>query len=180
MQLCLYQAWTKKACFGVFVFFLNSKPLLLLPAGVGSGLRLGSDGSFFVLSFEHTMWCWKHPNISPRSTFCLFVPPPGFSVCLLQSTLDVCLPSSMSSVVPLTCVVHSWPLPLHLVKRCLCSFKKKSKRHQPEVKYKTQLLDYFLSWLFQPKHYSNILWKPSCLSHANWAKSTHNPFHLEV
>lgn len=45
--------------------------------------------------------------------------------------LGCCFPSSVSSVVPLTCVVHSCS-PLVII-RCLLYFKKKARRPLPEI-----------------------------------------------
>lgn len=83
----------------------------------------------------------KRPNVSLRSTF--------FSLVVLWAFakhLGCCFPSSVSSVVPLTCVVHSCS-PL-FIKGCLL-YLKKARRPLPEVWCLMRSLAWFVLFVFQ-------------------------------
>lgn len=85
-------------------------------------------------------------------------------------------PSSVSSVVPLTCVVHSCS-PL-LSWRCL-SYLKKAQRHLPEVWCVTRLLAWFMLFVFQWEASQQIhrpLLYLNFITHTkNWSSATFVP-----
>lgn len=92
-------------------------------------------------SHEQTACCFRRPNMSLRSTF--------FSLVVLWAFakhLGCCFPSSVSSVVPLTCVVHSCS-PL-FIKGCL-TYLKKARRPLPEVWCLLRSLAWFVLFVFQ-------------------------------
>lgn len=133
--------------------------MLLVVISPASELKLWCDFFYFVVYFvslpwlcvvrlysayhsrEQTACCLRRPNVSFRSTF--------FSLVVLWAFakhLGCCFPSSVSSVVPLTCVVHSCS-PL-FIKGCL-PYLKKARRPLPEVWCLMRSLAWFVLFVFQ-------------------------------
>lgn len=137
----------------------------MLPDIVQSGLKLWCDDFVFIcffVFFLSTVCCavfilliWvvsrpcaaKNAQTSHWGALLFFPPPPLLFSGPLQSTLGVCFPSSVSSVVPLTCVVHSCsPLLSYGASRTL---KKKARGHLPEERCIMRSLACFLSLVLQ-------------------------------
>lgn len=177
----------------------------MLPDIVQSGLKLWCDDFVFIcffVFFLSTVCCavfilliWvvsrpraaKNAQTSHWGALLFFSPPPLLFSGPLQSTLGVCFPSSVSSVVPLTCVVHSCsPLLSYGASRTL---KKKSQgaptwgkmynavfslfsiigvtvRGKPNESLVPCIILYFMI------HTDKLKMITSCFLCAKWAKST--------